>query len=249
MQPLLGKITIVTGGSRGIGRSIAERLAQDGASVIVNYAQRADKAKEVVSTIEANGGKALAIQADIGQVADIRRLFKETIENFGKLDILVNNAAKLLKFRAIAEVSETEFDEQFGVNAKGTFFALQEAARHMANGGRIINISTVITDNDAPLGASVYTGSKAAVEQFTIGLAKELGERGITVNAVSPGTTETDSFKATAPYEVQAKAAQMSPLNRVGQPQDIADVVTFLAGDQARWITGQNIRVTGGAYL
>lgn len=247
MAALFGKISIVTGGTRGIGRAIAERLAQDGASVVVNYAHSADKAKEVVSTIEAGGGKALAVQADISQVADIRHLFQATIDHFGHLDILVNNAVKAGAFKPLAEVTEAEFDEQLGLNARGTFFALQEAARRMADGGRIVNISSAITVNYAPLGASVYSGSKAAVEQFTIALAKELGGRGITVNAVLPGTTDTEGFRKTAPPDVQTQAAQMSPLGRIGQPRDIADVVAFLVSDQARWLTGQKILATGGS--
>lgn len=246
MVPLSEKIAIVTGGSSGIGRAIAERLAQDGASVVVDYAHSVDKAKEVVSAIEAEGGKALAVQADINQVADIRRLFQETVDRFGHLDILVNNAVKAGAFKPLAEVTEAEFDEQFRLNARGTFFALQEAALRMADCGRIVNISSAITVNNIPLGASVYTGSKAAIEEFTITLAKELGGRGITVNAVLPGTTETEGFRKTAPPDVQTQAAHTSPLGRMGQPQDIADVVAFLVSDQARWITGQKILVTGG---
>ncbi|BAY50452.1 short-chain dehydrogenase/reductase SDR (plasmid) [Scytonema sp. HK-05] len=247
MAPLVGKIAIVTGATSGIGRAIAERLAQDGASVVVNYAHSADKAKEVVSAIEAEGGKALAVQANLSQVVDIRRLFQKTVEHFGQLNILVNNAVSAGAFNPLTEVTEAEFDVQFGLNARGTFFALQEAARRMADGGRIVNISTAITLNNAPVGAGVYTGSKAAVEQFTIALAKELGGRSITVNSVSPGTTETEGFRKTAPPDVQAQAAQMSPLGHIGQPEDIADVVAFLVSHQARWINAQNIRATGGA--
>ena len=245
MTPLIGKIAIVTGASRGIGRAIAERLAQDGASIVVNYAQRPDQAKEVVSVIEAQGGKAIAVQSDISQIADIRRLFLETVDFFGHLDILVNNA-RTSAFKPLAEVSEAEFDVQFALNAKGTFFAMQEAARRIADGGRIVNISTLGTVNSAA-GAGVYTGSKAAVEQFTMSAAKELGERGITVNTVSPGVTDTELFNKEAPPNVKAQAAQLSPLGRMGQPQDIADVVAFLVSEQARWITGQNIHVSGGA--
>lgn len=246
MASLFGKIAIVTGGSRGIGRAIAKRLAQDGASVVVNYAKSAEGAKQVVCAIEAEGGKALAIQADLSQVADIRRLFQKTLDNFGQLDILVNNAVSNGAFKPLAEVTEADFDMQFGLNTRGTFFALQEAARQIADGGRIINISTIGTVASSP-SASVYTGSKAAVEQFTMALAKELGRRGVTVNAVSPGTTDTEGFREIAPPEIQAQAAHLSPLGRIGQPEDIADVVAFLASDQARWITGQNIHATGGA--
>lgn len=244
MAPLVGKIAIVTGGSRGIGRAIAERLAQDGASVVVNYARSADKAKEVVKAIEATGGQALAVQADISKVADIRRLFQETVDRFGQLDILVNNAGTSA-FKPLADVTESEFDAMFALNAKGTFFALQEAARRMFDGGRIVNISTLGTVNSAP-SFGVYTGSKAAVEQFTLAAAKELGGRGITVNTVSPGSTDTELFNNVASSGLKAQAAAMSPLGRIGQPEDIADVVAFLVSDQARWLSAQNIRASGG---
>jgi 3-oxoacyl-[acyl-carrier protein] reductase len=245
MALLTGKVAIVTGGSRGIGRAIAERLAQDGASVVVNYVRSADKAKELVWAIEAGGKKALAVQSDISQVADIRRLFQETVDFFGHLDILVNNAG-ISAIKPLAEMTEAEFDQMFALNAKGTFFAMQEAARRMADGGRIVNISTLGTVNSAPA-FGVYTGSKAAVEQFTMSAAKELGGRGITVNAVSPGSTDTDQFNSIALPDMKVRAAQLSPLGRMGQPQDIADIVAFLVSEQARWITGQNIHASGGA--
>ncbi len=246
MAPLAGKIAIVTGGSRGIGRAIAERLAKDGAFVVVNYTRSAESAQEVVSAIEAEGGKALTVQADISQMADIRRLFEETVYRFGHLDILVNNAGTSI-LKPLAEVTEAEFDAVFALNTKGTLFSIQEAARHMADGGRIVNLSTVGTVNSGA-GFGIYTGSKAAVEQFTLAAAKELGIRGITVNTVSPGNTNTDMFRSVAPPDMQLQAAQMSPLGRIGQPQDIADVVAFLVSEQARWITGQNIHASGGVF-
>jgi len=244
MAPFNRKIAIVTGGSQGIGRAIAKRLAQDGASVVVNYAHSADKAKELVSAIEAVGGQALAIQADISQVADVRRLFQETVSHFGHMDILVNNAGTFLS-KPLAEVTEEEFDTLFMLNTRGVFFALQEAVRRIEDGGRIVNISTAGTVNSIA-GGAVYTGSKVAVEQFALALAKELGERGITVNTVSPGATKTELFNKNTTPEIQAHWAQMSPLGRLGQPADIADVVAFVVSDQARWLTGQNIRATGG---
>jgi 3-oxoacyl-[acyl-carrier protein] reductase len=173
MAPLTGKVAIVTGSSRGIGRAVAERLGKDGASVVVNYVRNADKSREVVSAIEAVGGRALAVRADMSQIADVRRLFQETLDHFGRLDILVNNAG-LFQTHSIAEVTEDEFDAAFALNAKGAFFAFQEAARRMGDGGRIINISSCSTAMSLS-GFAVYVGSKAAGEQFARALAKELG--------------------------------------------------------------------------
>lgn len=228
MPSLAGKIAIVTGASRGIGRAIAERLASDGASVVINYARSADEAQEVVKAIEEKGSKAIAVQANISQIADIRRLFQETVDRFGSLDILVNNAG-VANYKPIAEVTEEDFDKTFALNAKGTFFCLQEAVRRMADGGRIINISTGGTAMGTP-GASFYTGSKAAVEQFSKALSKEIGDRGITVNIVSPGFTDTEMLADNPQFKEMG--AKMSPLGRLGQPQDIADVVAFLASEQ-----------------
>lgn len=246
MASLTGKIAIVTGASRGIGRAIAERLAQHGATVVVDYSYSANKANEVVEAIKSKGGKAMAMQADISQVVDIRRLFQETVDKLDKLDILVNNAGTSL-FKMLSETTESEFDRQFALNAKGTFFALQEAAKWMTNGGRIVNISTAGTiSGDAK--APAYIGSKAAVQGFTMCLAKELGKRGITVNAVLPGLTETDMSDAMlSESDFQTMVAQ-TVLGRPGQPEDIADIVAFLVSDQARWITGQNIHATGGLF-
>ena len=245
MAALTGKVAIVTGGSRGIGRAIAESLGRAGAHVVVNYTRSAEKAQEVVQVIEADGGQARAIQADLSVMADVRRLFAETQENFGRLDILVNNAGTAT-FAPIADVTEEDFDALFALNVKGAFFALQEAARRLADGGRVVNISSGVTIAGGPA-VSVYAGTKAALEQFTLAAAKELGPRGITVNTVSPGGTVTDLMHSVIPKEAQDRMAQSSPLGRLGQPDDIADVVTFLVSDAGRWITGQNIRANGGA--
>lgn len=246
MAPLTGKVAIVTGGSRGIGRAITERLGQDGATVVVNYAQNSEKAQEVVSAIVARGGQALAVQAKINQVADVRRLFQETVDHFGQLDILVNNAGTSpFPYTLLVEVTEDKFDEVFALNAKGVFFAMQEAARRMAADGRIVNISSVGTIFSSA-GYAVYGGSKGAVEQFTLSAAKELGGRGITVNTVSPGATDTELYHKIVPPDMQDQAVRATPLGRVGQPQDIADVVAFLVSEEARWLTGQNIRAAGG---
>lgn len=249
MKSLTEKIAVITGSSSGIGRAIAEQLAQDGATVVINYAHSTDKAKAVVSAIESKGGKAISVQADISQVDDIKRLFQKTIEQFGGIDILVNSAVRGGAFKPLIKMTESDFDRQFSVNTRGTFFVLREAASIMKDGGRIVNISSAITVNNAPIGASIYAGTKAAVEQFTVSLAKELGSRDITVNAVLPGTTDTEGFRKTAPSEVQTQAAKQSPFERIGQPQDIADVVSFLVSDRAGWLTGQKIMATGGSYL
>ena len=244
MANLTGKVAIVTGSSRGIGQAIAERLGQDGATVVVNYTHSADKAKGVVSTIETAGGKAIALQADMSQLPDIRRFFQEVMNQFDRFDILVNNAGVSLH-KPLVETTEAEFDQQFALNAKGTFFALQEAARQISDNGRIVNISTGGTVNGGANFAA-YVGSKSALEGFGMCLAKELGDRGITVNAVLPGVTETDMNLETLPEAARQAMIEQTPLKRLGQPADIADVVAFLVSDQARWITGRNIPVDGG---
>lgn len=245
MSSLQGKVAIVTGASRGIGREIALELGTRGARVIVNYAVSQDKALEVVRTIEAAGGKAIPVQADMSRVEDIRRLFDETFAHFGQLDILVNNAG-LSIMKPIEEITEEEFDQLFAINAKGVFFALQQAALRMADNGRIVSITTGGTATGAP-GATAYAGSKSAIEGFSMSLAKEVGKRGIAVNTVLPGATDTEMFADNAPPEMKQVAAQMSPFNRMGQPADVADVVVFLCSEEARWLTGQSIRATGGA--
>lgn len=244
MTSLTGKVAIVTGASRGIGRATAERLGQAGASVVVNYAGSADKAKEVVAAIKAVGGKAVAVQADVSRIADIRRLFDETLARFGRLDILVNNAGTSLA-KPLVETTEEEFDKLFALNAKGVFFTMQEAAKQMADGGRIVSLTTGGTATGAP-GFTTYSGSKAAIEGFSMSLAKELGARGITVNTVMPGATDTEMFAQVAPPEMKQTVVQMSPLGRIGQPGDVADVIAFVVSDEARWLTGQCIRATGG---
>lgn len=244
MASLAGKVAIVTGASRGIGRAIALRLSQEGASVVVNYARGADQAKEVVSAIEAAGGKALAVQADVSKTAEIRDLFDRTQETYSQVDILVNNAGVIL-YKPVAEVTEAEFDNLFAINVKGTFFACQEAAKRMAEGGIIVNFSSSTTAIMMPT-YGVYVATKGAVEQLTRSLAKELGERQITVNVISPGPTDTELFTVGKTAEQIQRFTQMTALGRLGKVEDIADVTAFLCSEQARWITGQNIRVNGG---
>jgi 3-oxoacyl-[acyl-carrier protein] reductase len=245
MGELEGKVAVVTGGSRGIGRAVAERLAADGAAVVLSYRDRAAEADGVVARIVAAGGRALALRADLASVPDVRSLFAAALDRFGRLDIVVNNAGVAI-YRPVAEATEEEFEASFAVNARGTFFALQEAARRIADGGRIVNISTGATVSGVPQGA-LYCGSKAAVEQFTKSLARELGPRGITVNTVSPGFTETGML-ASLPHLREVGAA-MSPLGRTGRPEEVAEVVAFLAGPRAGWLTGCNIQAGGGVTI
>ena len=235
---LAGRTAVVTGGSRGIGRAIVERLARDGARVVFGYRSRDDEAKAVESAVPSARG----VRADLGEPGAVVALLEEAGD---ELDILVCNAAESFGSVRIADVSEADYDRIFAVNAKATFLAVQYAARHMRDGGRIITISTLNTVRQAP-GGSLYAGSKGAVEQFTAVAARELGARGITANVVSPGATDTELLRSTNPPEALDMAAQMSPLGRIGQPADVADVVAFLAGPDGRWMTGQNLHAGGG---
>lgn len=243
MRSLSGKVAIVTGASSGIGRAIAERLAEEGVIVVANYNRSEDKVKEVVTVIQSKGGKVLARQADMSRVADARSLVVDTIKQFNRLDILVNNAGKFMP-KPLEETTEEDFDSVIALNAKGPYFAMQEAAKVLKEGGRIVNISTDGTHLSFP-GATAYLGSKAALEQYTKGLAQELAPRGITVNTVSPGFTETGMM--TDAY--RQIGMQLSPLKRLGTPHDIADVVAFIVSEEARWLTGQNIHAGGGIVM
>lgn len=243
-KPLTGKTAIVTGASRGIGREIALELAKNGANVVVNYASRADQAEEVVTLIRQGGGEALAIGADISRVPENERLFRETIEAFGGVDILVNNAGIMIT-KPIEAMTEEDFDRQFNINVKGTYFAIQQAYRCMNDGGRIINFSTSVAGQMFPA-YSVYAGTKGAVEQFTRQLAKEFGPKGITINAVAPGPVNTELFTVGKTEAQIAGVAAANAFRRLGEPDDIAAVVAFLASEESKWITGQTIRVNGG---
>lgn len=246
MKDLHGKIAIITGASRGIGRATAEELARNGASVVVNYAENATLANEVIAGIRNAGGKAVAVQADISKLDQIERLFQHALEEFGELDIFVGNAG-YASFGSIAEFTETEFDMNFTVNAKGSFFCLQQAARHINEGGRIVCVSTIGTILNGDGGAA-YFGSKAAVEQFCRLLAHEVSNRQVTVNLVSPGFTDTDMFDATGgnSAKLSAEIKDLTPLARVGQPHEIAKVICFLVGPNGAWVNRQNLPADGG---
>ena len=241
---LKGKFALVTGGSRGIGRAIVERLARDGAAVAINYASQAAAAEKLADEITTAGGRAFAIQSDVARVAEVVRLFDETIARFGKLDILVNNAGIII-VKPVSTVTEAEYDRIFDINVKGTFFACQQAATRLADGGRIINLSSSTTARMMP-NYGAYVATKGAVEQLTRSLAGELGSRVITVNVVSPGPTGTDLFLEGKTAEQLQMFAKMSAFGRIGRSPEIADVVAFLASDEAGWVSGQNLRVNGG---
>ncbi|RCX17787.1 3-oxoacyl-[acyl-carrier protein] reductase [Fontibacillus phaseoli] len=238
------KVVIVTGASRGIGRAIAEQFANEGARVVVNYSSNREQAEEVVSGIINKGGNAIAVRADISRVDEVKKLFAESLAAYGKLDVLVNNAGIMIT-KPVVEITEEDFDRMFAINVKGTFFAIQQAALHLQANGRIVNFSTSVAGAMFPA-YSVYAGTKGAVEQFTRQLAKELGPKGITINAVAPGPVNTELFmqgKSAAQIE---GIASMNAFRRLGETGDITGTVLFLASEEARWITGQTLRINGG---
>ena len=238
------KVALVTGASRGIGAAIAQRLARDGFTVIVNYAESAEPAEALVRSIQQAGGQALAAKADVSNTADVRRLFDATETAFGGVDVLVNNAG-IMQLANMADAEDTSFDRQIAVNLKGTFNTLREAATRLRTGGRIVNFSSSVVGLLQP-GYGIYAATKAGVEAMTNVFAKELRGRDITVNAIAPGPTATDLFLKGKPQEVVDRLAKLAPLERLGQPEDIADAVAFLAGPDAGWINGQVLRANGG---
>jgi 3-oxoacyl-[acyl-carrier protein] reductase len=238
------KVAIVTGASRGIGAAIAERLARDGFSVIVNYSGNAAPAEALVQQIEAAGGKALSARADVSDAAAVRGLFDAADAAFGGVDVLVNNAG-IMKLSKIADADDASFDQQIAVNLKGTFNTLREAAKRLRDGGRIVNFSTSVVGTKLET-YGIYTATKAAVEALTPILSKELRGRSISVNAVAPGPTATDLFLNGKSPELVERMAKMPPLERLATPNDIAGVVAFLAGPDGGWINGQVLRANGG---
>jgi 3-oxoacyl-[acyl-carrier protein] reductase len=242
MTKLTGKIAIVTASSRGIGRAVAKRLSRDGATVVVNYISSPEKAEAVVKEIESHGGKAIAIQGSVANKADVIRLFDETERQFGSIDLVVN-VAGVSVFKPHIELTDEDFDKVFAVNTKGAMYVLQESAKRIKDGGRIVQFSTGGTMMPIHAGG-LYAASKAAGERFAFALAKEIGHRQVTVNLVSPGVTNTDGL--IMPQAAIDGLIQQTPLGRLGQPDDIADVVAFLVSDDAHWLTGQNIQVNGG---
>ncbi|MFE1962497.1 SDR family oxidoreductase [Streptomyces sp. NPDC059479] len=238
-------VAIVTGSSRGIGRAIAERLGADGANVIVNYRSEREAADKVVSTIEASGGQAVAVQGDVSDPAQLRTLFDTAEKTYGGLDILVSNVA-VGRFSSLADATDEDFDLTFSTNARATFMALREAARRLRDNGRIVVISSQAAVVPSA-NSGIYGASKAAGDHLVRAAARELGPRGITVNSVLPGATRTDGL-AGLPADVLAHTIALTPLGRLGEPRDIADVVAFLTSDEGRWITGQTIHAGGGQF-
>jgi len=246
MARLAGKVAVVTGASKGIGASIAEHLAAEGASVVVNYATSKTGADAVVRHITEKGGKAIVAQADISQPAEIARLFDETKKAFGKLDILVNNAG-IYEFAPIGTVTPEHFHKHFDLNVLGLILATQEAVKLIGEGGSIINISSLV--GPMPIaGGSVYSATKAAVDAVTIALSKELGPRKIRVNALNPGMVVTEGVQAAGfdQGDLRTGIESQTPLGRIGQPEDIAHAAVFFASDDAGWITGQTLLIAGG---
>ncbi|MFB7914567.1 SDR family oxidoreductase [Streptomyces sp. NPDC056061] len=242
---LTGRNAVVTGGSRGIGRAIVERLCRDGAHVVFNYATGEAAAAEVVRAVSDGGGRAHAVRADLAEPDGPRHLMEAAEAELGGLDILVNNAALCRVPSLIADTDPADFDETMAVNTRAVFMTIRHAALRMRDGGRIVNISTANTVRPGR-GIAAYAASKGAVEQLTAVAAHELGARGITVNTVSPGATDTEMLRGANPPHALEAVVGMTPLGRLGDPADVADVVAFLAGNDARWITGQNLRATGG---
>ncbi|WP_456620657.1 MULTISPECIES: SDR family oxidoreductase [unclassified Bradyrhizobium] len=239
-----GKVAIVTGGSRGIGAAIAERLAGDGFTVVINYAGGAAEAEALAGKIEKAGGRAITAQADVSNPAAVARLFDMADAAFGGVDVLVNNAG-IMRLAAIAEADDALFDSQMAINLKGTFNTLREAARRLRTGGRIVNLSSSQTAMLSP-SYGLYAATKAAVEAMTHVLSKELRGRNITVNAVAPGPTATKLFLDGKTKQVIDHLTKLAPLERLGQPTDVAAAVSFLAGPDGAWINGQVLRTNGG---
>jgi 3-oxoacyl-[acyl-carrier protein] reductase len=238
------KVALVTGASRGIGAAVAERLATDGFTVIVNYAGDAKSAEAVAQRIENKGGRALTAQADVSDPNAVRRMFDTAEAAFGGVDVLVNNAG-IMKLAKLADSDDALFDQHIAVNLKGTFNTLREAARRLRDGGRIVNFSTSVVGLKTE-SYSVYAATKAAVETMTVILSKELRGRNIAVNAVAPGPVGTELFLKGKSEELIDRLARMNPLERLGQPQDIASAVSFLVGPDGGWINGQVMRANGG---
>ncbi|MDQ0592278.1 3-oxoacyl-[acyl-carrier protein] reductase [Chryseobacterium ginsenosidimutans] len=249
MSKLKNKVAVVTGASKGIGASIAKYFATEGAKVVVNYASSKEGADKVVKAITDNGGTAIAIQADVSIQADVIRLFNEVKNTFGTLDILVNNAG-IYNYEPIEQISAETFHQQFNINVLGSLFTIQESLKLFSEkGGNIINISSGASNTPLPTG-SVYSATKAALDAITIALSKEFAGRNIRINSILPGIVETEGSHSTGfiGSEFEAKLVANTPLGRTGQPEDIAKAAIFLASDDAAWINGEKISVSGGIY-
>jgi 3-oxoacyl-[acyl-carrier protein] reductase len=248
-RKLAGKIAVVTGASKGIGAAIAKHLAAEGAAVVVNYSASKEGAERVVSDITGGGGRAVAVKANLAKKADIDQLFAETRKAFGPIDILVNNAG-IYEFSPVEDITEDHYRKQFDLNVLGLTLATQAAVRQFnPKGGSVINVSSVVSTLGVP-GAAIYSGTKGAVDAITRSLAKELGPRGIRVNAINPGMVETEGVHAAgiAESEMRKQVEAQTPLGRIGQPRDIATVAGFFASEDSAWVTGQTLNVAGGYH-
>ncbi|WP_026714931.1 SDR family oxidoreductase [Flavobacterium daejeonense] len=243
MKNLSEKVILVTGASKGIGAAIAKRLAEAGAKVIVNYAGSKAAAEDVVNNIKENGGEAIAVQADVSKADQVKDLFDQSIQEFGRIDVLVNNAGIMIT-KPLKDTTDEDFTRQFDINVRGVFNTLREASAKLADNGSIINFSTTVNRLMLPT-YGTYVATKSAVEQLTRVFSKEVG-RGINVNSVSPGPTNTELFVNGKPQQVIDHLASLNPFGRIGEPSDIAEIVVFLASDQAKWVNAQNIGVNGG---
>ncbi len=244
MSRLKDKVAVVTGASKGIGAGIAEGLAAEGASVVVNYATSREGADKVVAGIKAKGGAAIAVQGDVARAADVERLFAETQKAFGRLDVLVNNAGAY-DFAPLGDVTEKQFHRLFDTNVLGTILVTREAAKYLGEGGSVINIGS-LASTDTPAASAVYSASKAAVSALTGVLAKELGPRKIRVNSINPGPVETEGTSGAIESDFMKNLVARTPLGRIGQPEDIAPVAVFLASDESGWLTGETLLASGG---
>ncbi|HXE66109.1 MAG TPA: glucose 1-dehydrogenase [Rhodanobacteraceae bacterium] len=246
MNKLKGKVAVVTGASKGIGAAVARALAAEGASVVVNYASSKQGADAVVAEIDKAGGKAVAVKGDVSKAAEAKAIVDAAVQHFGRLDVLVNNSG-VYEFKPLEDITEEHFRQEFDINVLGLLLTTQAAAKHLGEGGSIVNIGSLVTRISPPASA-VYTGTKGAVDAITGVLARELGPRKIRVNTVSPGMVETEGAHAAGfiGSEFAANAAAQTPLGRIGQPQDIASIVTFLASDDSYWLTGEQLYASGG---
>jgi 3-oxoacyl-[acyl-carrier protein] reductase len=244
MKNLSEKVILVTGASKGIGAEVAKRLAAAGAKVIVNYAGSKKEAESVVETIKESGGDAIALQADVSKAAEVKSLFDQSIAHYGRINVLINNAGVMIT-KLIKDTSDEDFTRQFDINVRGVFNTLREAATRLADGGTIINFSTSVNRLMLPT-YGTYVATKSAVEQLTRVFSREVGSRGINVNSVSPGPTNTALFMNGKSQETIDRLASLNPFGRIGEPDDIAEVVVFLASDDAKWINAQNIGINGG---
>ncbi|KAL9597296.1 MAG: hypothetical protein Q9219_005220 [cf. Caloplaca sp. 3 TL-2023] len=245
--PLASKVALITGGSKGIGKATALRLAKDGASIVINFSSDAGPAEEVVKLLGSD--RALAVQADASTLAGIEKMVKETVDKFGKIDILIPNAA-VLYMKDLENTTEKDFDTTMALNVKGPFFLCQKAVPHMPPGSHVILLSTSLTINSAVLPVYLsYNASKGAIEQMNRVLSKDLARKGINVNTIAPGPTGTDIFYKGKSEQMLKMIAGQSPFNRFGEPEEIADAMAFLSGNDSRWVSGQLIRVNGAGYV